>query len=132
MMIGILLLSESLDYHFQYLPGLVAVITIMGAAISLFIITRNHLHIDLAAVAPVLFESTLDALTEGVVLLDNRERIIIANATFANIMGTTPASLKNISISRFGWQLLHSHENEMPWTLAIRSRNQQTNIQMTM
>ena len=86
MMIGVLLLSESLDYHFQYLPGLVAVIAIMGAAISLFIITRNHLHIDLAAVAPVLFESTLDALTEGVVLLDNRERIIIANATFANIM----------------------------------------------
>ena len=77
MMIGVLLLSESLDYHFQYLPGLVAVIAIMGAAISLFIITRNHLHIDLAAVAPVLFESTLDALTEGVVLLDNRNGLLL-------------------------------------------------------
>jgi diguanylate cyclase (GGDEF)-like protein len=132
MMIGTLLLSESLDYHFRYLPGLVAVITIMGAAISLFIITRNHLRIDLAAVAPILFESTLDALTEGVVLLDNRERIIIANATFANIIGTKPESLKNVSISRFGWKLLHGYENEMPWTLAIRSRSQQTNVQMTM
>jgi diguanylate cyclase (GGDEF)-like protein len=132
MMIGTLLLSESLDYHFRYLPGLVAVIAILGAAVSLFIITRNHLRIDLAAVAPILFESTLDALTEGVVLLDNRERIIIANATFASIMGTTPASLKNISISRFGWKHLHSHENEMPWTLAIRNGSQQTNVQMTM
>ena len=131
-MIGMLLLSESLDYHFRYLPAMVAVIAILGAAISLFIITRNHHRIDLAAVAPVLFESTLDALTEGVVLLDNRERIIIANATFAGIMGTKPASLKNISISRFGWKFLHSHENEMPWTLAIRNLSQQTNVQMTL
>ena len=131
-MIGTLLLSESLDFHFRYLTGLLAVIAILGAAISLFIITRNHHRIDLAAVAPILFESTLDALTEGVVLLDNRERIVIANATFANIVGTTPASLKNISISRFGWTLLHSHENEMPWTRAILSRSQQTNVQMTL
>jgi diguanylate cyclase (GGDEF)-like protein len=131
-MIGTLLLSESLDFHFRYLTGLLAVIAILGAAISLFIITRNHHRIDLAAVAPILFESTLDALTEGVVLLDNRERIVIANATFANIVGTTPASLKNISISCFGWTLLHSHENEMPWTRAILSRSQQTNVQMTL
>ena len=132
LMIGSLLLSESLDYHFHYLPGLIAVITVLGAAIALFIITRSHHRIDLAAVAPVLFESTLDALTEGVVLLDNRERIIIANATFANIIGTSPASLKNISISRFGWKFLHNHENEMPWTRAIRHGSQQTDVHMCM
>jgi diguanylate cyclase (GGDEF)-like protein len=132
MMIGTLLVCDSLNYHFEYLAALITSIAVLGAAISLFIISRNHDHIDLAAVAPVLLESTLDALTEGVVLIDNKERIIIANATFANIVGTQPASLKNIFISRFGWKFSNSYENEMPWSLAIREGSSQTNKQMYM
>ena len=132
MMIGTLLVCESLNYHFEYLAALITVIAVLGATISLFIISRSHDRIDLAAVAPVLLESTLDALTEGVVLLNNKERIIIANATFADIIGTQPASLKNISISRFGWKFTNSYENEMPWSLAIREGSPQTNKQMCM
>lgn len=132
LMIGALLLCESLNFHFEYLHGVITIIAVLGAAISLFIISRSHNDIDLASVAPVLLESTLDALTEGVVLLDNRERIIIANATFADIVGTAPASLKNISISRFGWKLSNNYESEMPWTAAIRDGNRQTDKQMCM
>ena len=130
--IGALLLCESLDFHFEYLHGVITVIAVLGSAISLFIIARSHRRIDLLSVAPVLLESTLDALTEGVVLLDNRERIIIANAAFADIVGTTPTSLKNIPISRFGWVLSNSYESEMPWTAAIRDGSRQTDKQMCM
>lgn len=132
LMIGALLLCETLSFHFEYLHGVITVIAILGATITLFIISRSHDHIDLASVAPVLLESTLDALTEGVVLLDNREHIIIANAAFAEIVGTTPALLKNISMSRFGWKLSNNYESEMPWTAAIRDDRRQMHQQMCM
>lgn len=132
LMIGALLLCESLNFHFEYLAGVITVIAVLGAAISLLIISRSHHQIDLSAIAPVLLESTLDALTEGVVLLDNRECIIIVNAAFADIVGATPASLKDISISRFGWKFTNNYENEMPWTVAIRDGSRQTDKQMYM
>ena len=131
-MIGTLLLCEFLNFHFEYLAVVITVIAVLGATISLSIISRSHDQIDISTVAPVLLESTLDALTEGVVLLDNRECIIIVNAAFADIIGTTPASLKNISISRFGWKFTNSYENEMPWTVAIRDGSRQTDKQMCM
>ncbi|HAJ92658.1 MAG TPA: hypothetical protein DCO71_08620 [Gammaproteobacteria bacterium] len=132
MMISILLLCESLNYHFEYLAVVITAIAVLGAAISLLIISRSHDRIDLSTMAPLLLESTLDALTEGVVLLDNRERIIIVNATFAEIIGTTSAALKNISISKFGWKFTNNYENEMPWTVAIRDGSRQTDKQMCM
>jgi diguanylate cyclase (GGDEF)-like protein len=132
LMIGTLLLCEFLNFHFEYLAVVITVIAVLGATISLSIISRSHDQIDISTVAPVLLESTLDALTEGVVLLDNRECIIIVNAAFADIIGTTPASLKNISISRFGWKFTNSYENEMPWTVAIRDGSRQTDKQMCM
>jgi len=129
-MISILLLGESLNLHFEHLAGVITVIAVLGAAISLLIISKSHNRIDLASMAPLLLESTLDALTEGVVLLDNRERIIIVNATFADIIGTTPAALKNISISQCGWKFTNNYEHEMPWTVAIRDGSRQTDKQM--
>jgi diguanylate cyclase (GGDEF)-like protein len=130
LMISILLFSASFSFHFEYLAAVITVIAITGAAISLFIISRSHNQIDLSTVAPMLLESTLDALTEGVVLLDNRERIIIVNAAFADIIGTTPAALKNASIDRFGWKFTNSYDNELPWTVAIRDGSRQTDKQM--
>ena len=132
LMISALLLCEILNFHFEYLAAVITVITILGATLSLFIISRSHDQIDLSTVAPVLLESTLDALTEGVVLLDNRECILIVNAAFADIIGTTPAALKNVSISRFGWKFTNSYENELPWTVAIRDGSRQTDKQMRM
>lgn len=132
LMISALLLCELLNFHFEYLAAVITVITILGATLSLFIISRSHDQIDLSTVAPVLLESTLDALTEGVVLLDNRECILIVNAAFADIIGTTPAALKNVSISRFGWKFTNSYENELPWTVAIRDGSRQTDKQMCM
>ena len=77
-MIGTLLASEMDNHHHEHLTTLITLITLLGAAVSLVIVYRRHQHIDLATVAPALLRSSLNALTEGVLLLDNRERIILA------------------------------------------------------
>jgi diguanylate cyclase (GGDEF)-like protein len=129
-MIGTLLANEMLNHHNEHLAVLITLITLLGAAVSLFIIYRRHQHIDLAAVAPALLRSSLNALTEGVLLLDRRERIIMANNTFAEIIGIPPRALQGISISRLGWKFSNSYANELPWTITIRDGSQQTNRQM--
>jgi len=129
-MIGTLLAGEMLNHHFEYLITLITLITLLGSAVSLFIVYRQHQHIDLAAVAPTLLRSSLNALTEGVLLLDNRERIIMANTTFAQIVDTTPKALNGIDISLLGWEFSNSYQNELPWSITIRDGSQQTNRQM--
>jgi PAS domain-containing protein len=98
-----------LNHHNEHLITLITLITILGAAVSLVIVYRHHQHIDLAAVAPALLRSSMNALTEGVLLLDNRERIIMANSTFAQIVGCAPGALNGIPISRLGWKFSNSH-----------------------
>ena len=120
LMICSLLLAEALGLHLEYLTGIITVITVLGIAMSLFIISGSHRQIDLTTIAPALLRSTLDALTEGVVLLDKKERIIIANSAFADITGTTPQDLKGTSISGFGWNPASDHEQELPWTASIQ------------
>ena len=129
-MIGTLLAVEMLNHHHEHLTTLITLITLLGSAISLFIVYRRHQYIDLAAVAPTLLRSSLNALTEGVLLLDNRERIIMANNTFAQIVGISPGALQGIPVSRLGWQFSSGYENELPWSVTIRDGCQQTNRQM--
>ena len=114
-MIGTLLLHDTLHITFPYTFSLIAAASIAGIAMSLFIIFRRHRQIDLADVAPALLTSTLDALTEGVLLLDNRERIIIANRAFAVIVGIDTAALKGMSITRLGWKTVSNNDRTPPW-----------------
>jgi diguanylate cyclase (GGDEF)-like protein/PAS domain S-box-containing protein len=129
-MIGCLLVGEALGFRLDNHAGMITSIIVLGAAISLLIISRSHNHIDLAAVAPTLLTSTLDALTEGVVLIDKKERIVIANAAFADIVGKTPRQLKGKLLSRFAWQHVTDYEQEAPWVTCIRDASQLTERQM--
>ena len=132
LMICSVLLAEALNLHLEHMAGMITVITVLGVAIGLLIISRSHNHIDLAAIAPTLLKSTLDALTEGVVLIDKRERIIIANSAFAGIIGTTPRKLKGLSLASFGWHHVNHYDHVSPWKVSIHKGIQQTEQQMYM
>jgi diguanylate cyclase (GGDEF)-like protein/PAS domain S-box-containing protein len=130
LMICSVLLAEALHLHLEHMAGMITAITVLGVAIGLFIISRSHKHIDLATIAPTLLKSTLDALTEGVVLIDKRERIIIANSAFAGIIGTTPRKLKGTSLASFGWNHVNNYDLESPWKVSIHEGIQLTEQQM--
>jgi len=130
LMICSVLLAEALQLHLEHMAGMITAITVMGVAIGLLIISRNHKQIDLAAIAPTLLKSTLDALTEGVVLIDKKERIIIANSAFAEIIGTRPRKLKGKSLASLGWKHVNNYDHESPWKVSIQKGIQLTEQQM--
>jgi diguanylate cyclase (GGDEF)-like protein/PAS domain S-box-containing protein len=130
LMIGSLLLGETLDFHLENLAGIITAMTVLGVAIGLFIIFRNHHHIDLAALAPTLLKYTLDALPGGVALINNRERIVIANKAFADMVGSKSRKLTGVSLSSFGWKQANVYEEELPWTVSTREDCQLTERQV--
>lgn len=127
---GTLLLHETLDFPFHHTYSLIAVTAVFGTALLLFIYFRKHQQIDLADVAPALLTSTLDAFSEGVLLLDNRERIIIANHAFSGIVGIDTDTLKGMSITGLGWKPVGNHDTTPPWRLSKSGGLQQANCKM--
>jgi len=128
LMIGMLLPGDALGFRLEDFSGTLTVMTVLG--LGLLIIYRSHSQNDLAAIAPTLLKSTLDTLTEGVVLIDKREHIVIANTSFAAIFGTTTQALKGTSLSSCGWKYVNKHERELPWVVSIREGKQLTEQQL--
>ncbi len=82
-------------------------------------------HLDPSKVVPGRVRSALDTLAEGLLVLDNHQRIMLANQSFAEIVGEPPEKLLGrtaselpwrfpvgMSTTTFPWQ--QAHDNEAP------------------
>ena len=61
-------------------------------------------------------QRAIDNMADGMVLLDDRERIVLANKAFCDLTGHTMASLRGSKI----WALPWRSENELPWKKTLR------------
>jgi len=100
-----------------------------GSAYLLYL-RRTLRHLDPSAVIPSRVQNALDVMTEGVLLLDEQERIVLANSAFAERLGRTPASLLGVKASKLDWKAPGSG-NATPqyaWLDAIREARPSTGI----
>jgi len=130
LMIVSMILGEVAGYHTKYLATIIIAITLLGVGLSLLIISRNHNHIDLASIAPTLLKPTLDALTEGIVLIDKNEHIIIANEAFSGIVGGPALKLTGVALSDFSWQHSSDQYGGLPWKIASQHGTRLTDWQI--
>lgn len=70
-----------------------------------------------SAVVPQRVQAALDALAEGVLILDEKERIVLANSSFAAKVETAPRDLVGRNVGDFDWQHWPAGEAErpLPW-----------------
>lgn len=90
--------------------------------LGFYIFMRRSLrHLDPSSVIPSRVKATLDVLSEGVVLVDKSERIVLANEAFTSKIGRAQDSLVGTRLSDFAWHRRRgdTDEEELPWTLAI-------------
>jgi diguanylate cyclase (GGDEF)-like protein/PAS domain S-box-containing protein len=94
----------------------------LGFVAYVFYLRRNLRHLDPSAVIPARVQSALDVMSEGVILLDAQERIVLANAAFASRVGATPASLLGSEVTSLDWRPNGPPGTpiEMPWRKALR------------
>jgi diguanylate cyclase (GGDEF)-like protein/PAS domain S-box-containing protein len=95
---------------------------IAGFVAYLFYLRRTLRHLDPSAVVPARVQAALDVMVEGVLLLDDHERIVLANEAFARRTGREPASLLGVKASSLGWEepRTRASARSFPWIRAIR------------
>lgn len=102
-------LSESVR-----LPWFVMLVTGMG---SWFYLRRVLHYLDPSRVVPARVRQALDTLTEGLLLLDKDERIVLANRAFSETAGFEEKQLLGRKASELPWQsgTGDAAASDLPW-----------------
>jgi diguanylate cyclase (GGDEF)-like protein/PAS domain S-box-containing protein len=85
---------------------------------------RTLRQLDPSSVVPMRVKAAFDVLNEGVVLLDNGERIVLANGAFGKIIGKDPNELLGKRLDGFSWASVPpaSLLTTLPWTTARKEK----------
>lgn len=80
-------------------------------------------QLDPSRTVPTRVRAALDSLTEGLLVLDVRGRIVLANQSFAKVVGVSPEKLMGLRPEkRFTWQCIDGRSiQEFPWVAAATS-----------
>ncbi|MDK1025431.1 MAG: response regulator [Gammaproteobacteria bacterium] len=98
-----------------------------------FYLGRMLKQLDPSQAIPSRVRSALDTMAEGLLVIDARQNIVLANAAFASIVGRSPDDLLGYQAGSFPWANIDAEpfdNDQAPWTLALKEGKQQTNIRL--
>ena len=107
---------------------------VLGFAVYTLYMRRTLRYLDPSAVIPSRVQATLDVMTEGVVVVDPRGDIVMANAAFAERFGLEPVDLMGRSAASFGWcdGAGDPLRAEPPWMDAMADASPFTDYRLTL
>lgn len=82
---------------------LIGFVTVMGFFGYLFVIRRTLRELDPSAVIPERVNAAFNTLEEGVLILDEKEHIVLANTAFAENLQRSCESLIGVKASELEW-----------------------------
>ncbi|MGR8919465.1 MAG: diguanylate cyclase domain-containing protein [Gammaproteobacteria bacterium] len=115
---------SSVPYSFgQPLLPLVVFMTLAGFLLILWFVKRTLKELDPSSVIPERVKSAFDTLAEGLVIIDEKENIILANRSFCEKIDKDAAELVGHSLSRLDWQ---TEGGKYSWKIALAENARQT------
>jgi len=87
-------------------------------------------HLDVSHAVPARVRSALDTLAEGLLVIDKKQNIVLANQAFATLTGATPETLTARQVSELGWfgpDGAPLPKEKSPWAAALREGALQRN-----
>ena len=98
-------------------------ITVTGFVCFYFYLRRVLRHLDPSAVIPQRVKAILDSLSEGVLVLDNRGTVVMANEAFARTTGRPVADLHGRKLARDDWASPAAQlpAAQLPWQQTIQN-----------
>jgi diguanylate cyclase (GGDEF)-like protein/PAS domain S-box-containing protein len=103
---------------------------IAGFSAYLFFITRTLRELDPRAVIPERVKSAFNALAEGLVIMDEKLQIILANKSFAEKIEVSADALFGRKLSHLSWAGTSDQKNRepFPWEVTIDEKTQRKGI----
>ncbi len=102
--------------------GFLAFITFTGFVFFWLFLRRALKELDPSRVVPERVKAAFDALAEGVIIMDEREQIVLANNAFSNMVGCNSTDLTGRVASELDWRSPKSGGKayDLPWQAGIR------------
>ena len=98
------------------------------------ILQRTLNSIPSQAIIPEHIKTMLDTLSEGILIIDDAENILLANSAFHTTISQTEKQLEGHKVSELPWQ--HTGDTTpttlFPWQSAIRTGQDQRNVTLTL
>jgi PAS domain S-box-containing protein len=109
---------------------LIAFLAVLGFVIFYLYLRKMLQHLDPSQAVPTHVRSALDTLAEGLLVIDLKEQIVLANQAFAATVGRTPDELMGRSASDLVWVNRDGTpfpREAFPWTKALVDGTPQRN-----
>ncbi len=107
----------------------IGITLLLGFGLFLYYMRRTLRYLDPSAVIPDRVKAAFDIVPAGIILLDAKGRIVLANDTFRDrIAGTRNSALGN-QPSKLSWQV-EGHQLDYPWVLTQRTGAAQRDVRM--
>ena len=109
----------------------VQLIAFMGlCSLVLFYIYLSRMlrHLDPSNAVPGRVRSALDTLTEGLLVIDHNEYIVLANQSFAETVGKAPEELVGRNVSDLDWSVKNDEVDKdrvYPWSYSLNKGSSQ-------
>ncbi|UVT18917.1 MAG: PAS domain-containing protein [Nitrospira sp.] len=101
-----------------------AFVSVMGFIGYLLFMKRTLRQLDPSGIVPTRVKAALDALTQGVVMIDTQDLIVLANDSFGRAVNRSVTSLIGHDLGALEWTSTVSSDSLAvhPWTRAIMDR----------
>ncbi len=108
--------------HFFWL---IAFICCFGFVAFWFYIKRVLKHLDPSSVVPARVRNALDIMAEGVLIMDKRGQVVLANQSICSSLSISESKVLGKHIGGLGWVDKESGSTELPWDKALRAGEQE-------
>jgi len=117
----------------QPVVRLAFILALSGFPIYWLYLKRALRHMDPSKVIPGRVKAILDTLSEGVLVLDEKEQIVLANEAFIERMGVSARELQGRKASEFDWVCSALEEEDMiyPWEQSVQRGENQKSFPLT-
>ena len=111
---------------------LAAFTMLIGFFVYLVFMLRTLRQLDPSTVIPERVNSAFDTLSEGVIIIDEKEQILLTNKAFSKKIGLSADSLLGIKVSELKWEQLSVHETEAeyPWKSVLKNGEDSVGTQL--
>lgn len=122
-----------LGYSIKPLHKLILFVILSGFMGFMFFMRRTLKQLDPTSIIPSRVKDTLDALSEGIILMDKQGRIVLANEAFSSKLGKDDSKLVGKKPAEWVWKVPRTDEpvTTFPWVTAIEEKTISTGVPMS-